>query len=112
MVDSCRTCSACAEDLEQFCENGSTLTYGGVEKETGKITQGGYSRAIVVDQDFCLHVSSEVDLAATAPLLCAGITTYSPLRHWNVGEARRSAWSGSAASATWRSSWPRRWAPR
>ncbi|MBS1676070.1 MAG: NAD(P)-dependent alcohol dehydrogenase [Actinobacteria bacterium] len=89
MVDSCRTCSACAEDLEQFCESGSTLTYGGVEKETGRVTQGGYSNAIVVDQDFCLHVSADVDLAATAPLLCAGITTYSPLRHWNAGEGSR-----------------------
>jgi alcohol dehydrogenase (NADP+) len=89
MVDSCRTCSACAEDLEQYCENGNTLTYGGVEKETGRITQGGYSNAIVVDQDFCLHVSEDVDLAATAPLLCAGITTYSPLRHWNVGEGSK-----------------------
>ena len=85
MVDSCRTCSACAEDLEQFCENGNTLTYGSEEKQTGGVTQGGYSKEIVVDQDFCLHVSEDVDLAATAPLLCAGITTYSPLRHWNVG---------------------------
>jgi uncharacterized zinc-type alcohol dehydrogenase-like protein len=85
MVDSCRTCSACAEDLEQFCENGNTLTYGSPEPQTGGVTQGGYSTAIVVDQDFCLRVSPDVDLAATAPLLCAGITTYSPLRHWNVG---------------------------
>jgi uncharacterized zinc-type alcohol dehydrogenase-like protein len=84
MVDSCRTCSACEEDLEQFCENGNTLTYGSVEPRTGGITQGGYSNAIVVDQDFCLHVSEDVDLAATAPLLCAGVTTYSPLRHWGV----------------------------
>jgi len=89
MVDSCRTCSACADDLEQFCENGNTLTYGSVEKQTGRTTQGGYSDDIVVDQDFCLHVSADVDLAATAPLLCAGITTYSPLRHWNVGEGSR-----------------------
>jgi len=89
LVDSCRTCSACAEDLEQFCENGNTLTYGSVEKETGRTTHGGYSKDIVVDQDFCLHVSPDVDLAATAPLLCAGITTYSPLRHWNVGEGTR-----------------------
>jgi alcohol dehydrogenase (NADP+) len=85
LVDSCRACSACEEDLEQFCENGNTLTYGSVEPQTGGITQGGYSTAVVVDQDFCLHVSEDVDLAATAPLLCAGITTYSPLRHWNVG---------------------------
>jgi uncharacterized zinc-type alcohol dehydrogenase-like protein len=89
MVDSCRTCSACEEDLEQFCENGNTLTYGSEEKQTGRTTQGGYSDDIVVDQDFCLHVSEDVDLAATAPLLCAGITTYSPLRHWNVGEGSR-----------------------
>ena len=89
MVDSCRTCSACAEDLEQFCENGNTLTYGSEEKQTGRTTQGGYADDIVVDQDFCLHVSEDVDLAATAPLLCAGITTYSPLRHWNVGEGTR-----------------------
>jgi uncharacterized zinc-type alcohol dehydrogenase-like protein len=89
MVDSCRTCSACAEDLEQFCENGNTLTYGSVEKETGRTTQGGYSNAVVVDRDFCLHVSEDVDLAATAPLLCAGVTTYSPLRHWNVGEGSK-----------------------
>jgi uncharacterized zinc-type alcohol dehydrogenase-like protein len=85
MVDSCRTCSACAEDLEQYCESGATFTYGSVEKETGRMTHGGYSTAIVVDQNFVLHISAEVDLAATAPLLCAGITTYSPLRHWNVG---------------------------
>jgi alcohol dehydrogenase (NADP+) len=85
MVDSCRVCSACEEDLEQFCENGSTLTYGSEEKSIGGVTQGGYSNQIVVNQDFCLHVSEDVDLAATAPLLCAGITTYSPLRHWNVG---------------------------
>jgi alcohol dehydrogenase (NADP+) len=89
MVDSCRTCPACAEDLEQFCENGNTLTYGSVEKQTGLITQGGYSNDIVVDQDFCLRFSPDVDLAATAPLLCAGITTYSPLRHWNVGAGTR-----------------------
>ncbi len=86
MVDSCRTCASCGEGLEQYCENGPpTFTYGGVEKETGRMTQGGYSKAIVVDRDFVLHISPEVDLAATAPLLCAGITTYSPLRHWNVG---------------------------
>ncbi|MBS1863760.1 MAG: NAD(P)-dependent alcohol dehydrogenase [Actinobacteria bacterium] len=85
MVDSCRTCASCGEGLEQYCENGATFTYGSVEKETGRMTAGGYSSAIVVDQDFVLRISPDVDLAATAPLLCAGITTYSPLRHWNVG---------------------------
>jgi alcohol dehydrogenase (NADP+) len=85
MVDSCRECASCGEGLEQYCENGNTLTYGSPEKETGGFTYGGYSSAIVVDQDFVLRISPDVDLAATAPLLCAGITTYSPLRHWNVG---------------------------
>jgi uncharacterized zinc-type alcohol dehydrogenase-like protein len=85
MVDSCRTCASCADGLEQYCEAGNTQTYGGVEKETGRMTHGGYSNAVVVDRDFVLHISADVDLAATAPLLCAGITTYSPLRHWNVG---------------------------
>jgi uncharacterized zinc-type alcohol dehydrogenase-like protein len=85
LVDSCRTCDSCGEGLEQYCEVGATGTYSGVEKETGRPTHGGYSSAIVVDQDFVLHVSEDVDLGATAPLLCAGITTYSPLRNWNVG---------------------------
>ena len=86
MVDSCRECASCEEGLEQYCEGGRpTFTYGGVEKETGRMTAGGYSSAVVVDQDFVLRVSPDVDLAATAPLLCAGITTYSPLRHWGVG---------------------------
>jgi uncharacterized zinc-type alcohol dehydrogenase-like protein len=86
MVDSCQRCDACAEDLEQYCENGATMTYGGVEKQTGSTTAGGYSSTIVVDEGFVLRVAEGVDLAATAPLLCAGITTYSPLRHWDVGE--------------------------
>jgi alcohol dehydrogenase (NADP+) len=85
LVDSCRTCDSCGEGLEQYCEGGATGTYGAVEKETGRMTHGGYSSAIVVDQDFVLHISDEVDLAATAPLLCAGITTYSPLRNWGAG---------------------------
>ena len=85
MVDSCRECASCGDGLEQYCENGNTLTYGSPEKSIGGFTAGGYSSAIVVDQDFVLRISPDVDLAATAPLLCAGITTYSPLRHWNVG---------------------------
>jgi uncharacterized zinc-type alcohol dehydrogenase-like protein len=86
MVDSCRHCASCSEGLEQYCENGFTGTYGGVEKETGRPTNGGYSDKIVVDQDFVLSVSDKLEPAATAPLLCAGITTWSPLRHWNVGK--------------------------
>ncbi len=85
LVDSCRHCASCAEGLEQYCENGSTGTYGGVEKETGQPTRGGYSERIVVDEDFVLRVPEGLDPAAAAPLLCAGITTWSPLRHWKIG---------------------------
>lgn len=84
MVDSCRTCPDCLEGLQQFCPN-FVLTYGWPDKHTGGVTYGGYSDSIVVDQDFVLRVPSKADLASTAPLLCAGITTYSPMRHWKVG---------------------------
>lgn len=85
MVDSCRSCDECHDDLEQFCRNGTTFTYNSPDKHTGKITYGGYSTQIVVDEHFVFHISSKLDPAGVAPLLCAGITTYSPLRHWNVG---------------------------
>jgi uncharacterized zinc-type alcohol dehydrogenase-like protein len=85
IVDSCRHCASCAEGLEQYCENGMTGTYGGVEKETGQPTRGGYSERIVVNEDYVLRVPDNLDPAAAAPLLCAGITTWSPLRHWKVG---------------------------
>ena len=85
LVDSCRECESCQEGLENYCTTGSTGTYMGVDKHTGGPTYGGYSAAITVDQDFVLHIPDGMDLAATAPLLCAGITTYSPLRHWKVG---------------------------
>lgn len=85
MVDSCRTCPDCKAGLEQFCQVGMTLTYNSPEKQTGMMTYGGYSDRIVVDQDFVLRVSDKLDPAAVAPLLCAGITMYSPLRHWEVG---------------------------
>ncbi|HUS33823.1 MAG TPA: NAD(P)-dependent alcohol dehydrogenase [Verrucomicrobiae bacterium] len=84
MVDSCRTCPSCREGLEQFCENVSTFTYNGEDRVSGGITYGGYSERIVVDEAFALRVASNLDMAAAAPLLCAGITTYSPLRHWKV----------------------------
>lgn len=85
LVDSCRTCPDCQQDLEQYC-NDSTYTYNSPDKKNpGKSTYGGYSNLIVVDQHFVLKVSDKLDLAAVAPLLCAGITTYSPLRHWKVG---------------------------
>lgn len=89
MVDSCQHCASCAEGLEQYCENGMTGTYGGVEKETGQPTKGGYSERIVVNEKFVLHLSDKLDPAAAAPLLCAGITTWSPLRHWQVGPGQK-----------------------
>ncbi|MGH7510502.1 MAG: NAD(P)-dependent alcohol dehydrogenase [Gemmatimonadales bacterium] len=85
MVDSCRTCTDCREYLEQYCQNDLTLTYNSPDKHSGGMTYGGYSDQIVVDQDFVLRVPDKLELAAAAPLLCAGITTYSPLRHWGVG---------------------------
>jgi alcohol dehydrogenase (NADP+) len=90
MVDSCRTCDNCRADLEQFCDNpGPVFTYNSKDKHAGGITYGGYSKSIVVDQDFVLRISDKLDLAATAPLLCAGITTYSPLRHWKIGKGHK-----------------------
>ena len=86
LVDSCRVCASCKEGLEQYCENGFTGTYNGPEQGTGNNTYGGYSNRIVVDEKFVLKIRHpEEQLAAVAPLLCAGITTYSPLRKWEVG---------------------------
>ena len=85
MVNSCRTCPSCQGHLEQFCQEGAAFTYNSTEMDRTTPTYGGYSTAIVVDEAFALHLSPKLDLAATAPLLCAGITTYSPLRHWNTG---------------------------
>ncbi len=86
LVDSCRRCASCAEGLEQYCENGFTGTYNGPEQGTGNNTYGGYSNRIVVDEKFVLKIRHpEEQLAAVAPLLCAGITTWSPLRRWEVG---------------------------
>lgn len=89
MVDSCRTCTACREGLEQYCEPGFTGTYNGPEQGTGANTFGGYSSHIVVDRPFVLHVPEGLDLAGVAPLLCAGITTYSPLRRWGAGPGKK-----------------------
>lgn len=91
LVDSCRTCDNCKEGLEQYCLTGSSQTYNGLEQDKKTPTYGGYSNTIVVNEDFVLHISDKLDLAATAPLLCAGITTYSPLRHWKVGKGHRLA---------------------
>ncbi len=89
LVDSCRTCSNCRDGLEQYCNNGFVGTYNGPDKHLGGMTYGGYSEAIVVDEDFVLRLPENLDLAAVAPLLCAGITTYSPLRHWKVGPGQK-----------------------
>ncbi len=89
MVDSCRECEHCKEGLEQYCEQGNTGTYNSPDKHLGTQTFGGYSESIIVDENYVLRVPENLDLAATAPLLCAGITTYSPLKHWNVGPGKR-----------------------
>lgn len=90
MVDSCQTCENCQEGLEQYCLEGSTQTYNNKGRD-GVPTYGGYSNNIVVREEFVLHISDKLPLAATAPLLCAGITTYSPLRHWKVGKGHKLA---------------------
>jgi uncharacterized zinc-type alcohol dehydrogenase-like protein len=93
MVDSCRLCSSCNEGLEQFCDNGFTGTYNGKDKIGGtphKMTFGGYSSKITVEERFVLRVPANLDPAAAAPLLCAGITTYSPLKHWKVGPGQKA----------------------
>ncbi len=90
MVDSCQVCENCKEGLEQYCFEGNTQTYNNLDR-SGVPTYGGYSNTIVVREEFVLHVSDKLSLAATAPLLCAGITTYSPLRHWKVGKGHKLA---------------------
>lgn len=91
MVDSCRVCDNCKVGLEQYCVNGNSLTYNAYEQDGKTPTYGGYSDKIVVHEDFVLSVSEKLDLAAAAPLLCAGITTYSPLKHWKVGKGHKLA---------------------
>lgn len=89
IVDSCRHCESCKEGLENYCENGMTGTYNSMDKHLGIQTFGGYSERVVVDENFVLRMPENLDLAAAAPLLCAGITTYSPLRHWKVGPGQK-----------------------
>lgn len=91
LVDSCRTCDSCRQDLEQYCLTGSTGTYNGVDKHLGGRTFGGYSQKVVVDEHFVLTIPSNLNLEAVAPLLCAGITTWSPLRHWKAGKGSKVA---------------------
>jgi uncharacterized zinc-type alcohol dehydrogenase-like protein len=89
MVDSCRKCANCKQGLEQYCMVGMVLTYSARDKVSGEITYGGYSKQIVTDEDFVLKVPDKLPLPQVAPLLCAGITTYSPLRHWKVGKGHK-----------------------
>lgn len=89
LVDSCRECDNCKEGLEQFCTGGAVFTYNGQEKDGSGLTYGGYSKTILAHEDFVLIISDKLPLEAVAPLLCAGITTYSPLRYWKVGKGTR-----------------------
>ncbi|EQB4044188.1 NAD(P)-dependent alcohol dehydrogenase [Cronobacter sakazakii] len=91
MVDSCRSCPPCREGLEQYCLEGCIQTYNGIDRHDGELTFGGYSQIILASQDFVLRIPEGLDLKGAAPLLCAGITTWSPLRHWNVGKGSRVA---------------------
>ena len=89
MADACRECANCVQGLEQYCKVGTVLTYNSPDKISGEITYGGYSKQTVVDEDFVFRLPENLPLAQAAPLLCAGITTYSPLRHWNVGNGTK-----------------------
>lgn len=89
MVDSCLECDQCHNHEEQFCRNGLTATYGSKDRLTGEVTQGGYSKHIVVREEFVVRVSDKLDISKAAPILCAGITTYSPLKKWNVKKGTR-----------------------
>jgi uncharacterized zinc-type alcohol dehydrogenase-like protein len=89
IVDSCRECYNCKHNMEQYCEKGTVLSYNSFEKDGKTPTYGGYSNQIITTEDFVLHISDKLPLQAVAPLLCAGITTYSPLRHWKVGKGHK-----------------------
>ena len=91
MVDSCQHCAACDLGLEQYCAEGATFTYGSKDRRDGQITFGGYSERIVASDKFVLHISDKLDPKSAAPLLCAGITTWSPLRHWKIGKGSKVA---------------------
>ncbi|AWN73322.1 NAD(P)-dependent alcohol dehydrogenase [Legionella anisa] len=88
-VDSCRQCESCHEGMEHFCEKGMTLTYNNIERNSSNLAQGGYSTKIVVDENYVLKIPKNLPMDAAAPLLCAGITLYSPLRHWHAGPGKR-----------------------
>jgi len=100
MVDSDGACPECLAGIEQFCTN-LTLTYNAPDKHLGCVTYGGYSESVVVDERFVLRVPTNLDPAGAAPLLCAGITSYSPMRHWCVTRGKKAAWWVSAGWARW-----------
>jgi uncharacterized zinc-type alcohol dehydrogenase-like protein len=89
IVDSCRHCDACGEGDEQYCENGWTVVFNSPDKISGGMTYGGFSENIVVDENYVLHVPDKLDFPSVAPILCAGITVYSPLKHWNASAGKR-----------------------
>lgn len=91
MVDSCQSCPACYVGLEQYCEEGNTQTYGSVDRHDKRPTYGGYSQTIICSENFVLKVPENLDTKAVPPILCAGVTTWSPLRHWNVGKGSKVA---------------------
>jgi len=93
-IDSCRECASCKQGLEQYCENGMTATYNGVERDGVTPTMGGYSDGYVIDENYAVKIPNGLDLAAVAPLLCAGITLYSPLKHWKAGPGKQVAVMG------------------
>jgi uncharacterized zinc-type alcohol dehydrogenase-like protein len=93
-IDSCRSCASCLQGLEQYCENGMTPTYNGVERDGFTPTMGGYSDGYVVNENYAVRIPTGLDLAAVAPLLCAGITLYSPLKHWQAGPGKKVAIMG------------------
>jgi uncharacterized zinc-type alcohol dehydrogenase-like protein len=93
-IDSCRDCASCKQGLEQYCENGMTPTYNGLERDGVTPTMGGYCDGYVVDENYAVKIPENLDLAAVAPLLCAGITLYSPLKHWQAGPGKKVAVMG------------------
>lgn len=93
-IDSCRDCSSCNQGLEQYCENGMTPTYNGVERDGVTPTMGGYCDGYVINENYAVKIPAGLDLAAVAPLLCAGITLYSPLKHWKAGPGKKVAVMG------------------
>jgi len=112
LVDSCRHCSACDAGLEQHCKEGATWTYNDVDRHDRQRTYGGYSERILISEAFVLRVPEGLELSSAAPLLCAGITLFSPLRRFKAGKGKQVAIVAWADSATWASSSPRPWARR